>query len=337
MRAIRYSAPLQFDLVDLPEPALRPGEVRLGVLRVGVCGTDLHLHRGHFGARFPHTPGHEIVGEVVEVAAGVELPLGARVVVEDGVYCGRCAACRAGRFVACASIRALGVSLPGGAAERLVVPEGKCTPVDGMDPDLAVLAEPLSCVLHAMDRLDLEPGARVLVLGTGTAGQLLAVLARRSGAAHVTVASSSVAKLELATRLGADRAVVVDRAPGAALTVLRDAAPDGFDAVIDATGAPAMLEAGLELCAFGGTLMIYGVAEESVRLEVSPYRLFRRELRVIASYAQVLTLPRAVRYLAGSPELAALVTHRFALADYADALAALGSPDCVKAVVMPGV
>lgn len=89
MRAVLYSEPLTYSIRDLADRALQPGEVRLAVLRVGVCGTDLHLHRGHFGARYPHTPGHEIVGEVVEIAQGVGgFVVGDRVVVEEAASVG---------------------------------------------------------------------------------------------------------------------------------------------------------------------------------------------------------------------------------------------------------
>ncbi|MDR7188257.1 D-arabinitol dehydrogenase (NADP+) [Microbacterium sp. BE35] len=338
MRAVLYSEPLTYSIRDLADRALQPGEVRLAVLRVGVCGTDLHLHRGHFGARYPHTPGHEIVGEVAEIAHGVGgFVVGDRVVVEDGVYCGMCGACKAGKSLYCANIRALGVSLPGGTAEQLVVPAMKCYPVGPLEPDIAVLAEPLACVIHAMDRLAMPPGARVLVLGAGTAGQLLAVMARRNGAAHVTVAGSSEFKLGIAQELGADRTIAITREPGAALHAMTAAEPEGFDVVIDATGAVPMLETAIEAASVGGTILVYGVAEADKRISVSPFDIFKRELTIMGSYAQALNIGRAVTYLGTlPPTIGRLITHRFRLADYGLAIDALGSSECIKAIVVPG-
>lgn len=337
MRAVLYSGPLTFSVEELPERDLAPGEVRLAVLRVGVCGTDLHLHEGHFGARYPLTPGHEIVGQVIETTDGCGLSIGERVVVEDGVYCGKCAACKSGRFLYCTSMRALGVALPGGAAERLVVSATKCYSIGTLDLDVAVLAEPLACVVHAMDRLQMTPGAKVLVLGTGTAGQLLAIMARRNGASSVTMAGSSPLKLGIAKELGADQTVAVDRSPGVLQKVLGGIAPEGFDAVIDATGILSMVESAIELAAVGGTIMVYGVAGSADQLSVRPYDVFRRELTILGSYAQVLNVGRSLRYLQHFQiPVERLVTHRFQLSEYGLALDALGSSTCIKAVLQPG-
>lgn len=336
MRAVLYSGPRTFSVRDVTRRALQPGEVRLAVLRVGVCGTDLHLHQGQFGACYPHTPGHEIVGEVVEVTGESGVEIGDRVVVEDGVYCGACSACKAGEFLYCADIRALGVSLPGGTAESLVVAATKCYPVGSLDLDKAAFAEPLACVIHAMDRLSMTPGARVLVLGTGTAGQLLAVMARRNGAAHVTVAGSSRFKLEIASELGADHTIGITREPGAAARTIRNAHPEGFDVIIDATGAVPMLETAIESASIGGTILIYGVAAATDRISVSPFDVFKRELTVMGSYAQALNIGRAVTYLGTLPDgLNRLITHRFGLSDYGLALEAVGSSECIKAIVIP--
>lgn len=336
MRALLYTKPLTYSVDDVPERSLEPGEVRLSVLRVGVCGTDLHLHQGHFGARYPRTPGHEIVGEVSEVTEGCGFSVGERVVVEDGVYCGTCAACKSGRFLYCTDIRALGVSIHGGAAERIVVPSAKCYPIGALEPDTAVLAEPLACVIHAMDRLAIPAGAKVLVLGTGTAGQLLAVMARRNGASEVTIAGSSRFKLAIAEELGADRVIAVDRAAGAIQRTLGRVAPQGFDVVIDATGVVSMLESAIDLASIGGTIMFYGVAGEGDRLTVSPYEVFKRELTIMGSYAQALNVGRAVSYLENFPEgVNRLITHRFGLGEYGLALETVGSSRCIKAVVVP--
>lgn len=339
MRAVRYSERLVYAVEDVAERSLEPAEVRLAVLRVGVCGTDLHLHQGYFGARYPMTPGHEIVGEIIEVAEGAGFSVGDRVVVENGVYCGRCAACKGGQFLYCIEMRAFGVSLPGGLTERFAVPAARCYSVGGLDLDAAVLAEPLACVIHAIDRLSIRAGAKVLVLGTGTAGQLLALMARRNGASHVTVAGSSRFKLGIAEQLGADRAFVVDRTAGAIRETLGAVEPHGFEIVIDATGAVSTLEAAIDLTSVGGTVMAYGVAGPDDRLSVSPYEIFKRELTIMGSYAQVLNIGRAVSYLKNfenSPgSIKSLVTHRFGLSEYGLALDTVGSPDCIKAVVLP--
>ncbi|MFB8369631.1 zinc-binding dehydrogenase [Pseudarthrobacter sp. NPDC055928] len=187
-----------------------------------------------------------------------------------------------------------------------------------------------------MDRLAIPAGARVLVLGTGTAGQLLAVMARRNGASEVTVAGSSPFKLGIAKGLGADRIVAVDRKPRAIQEALGRISPRGFDVVIDATGVVSMLESAVELASLGGMILVYGVAGAADRLVVSPYEVFKRELTIMGSYAQALNIGRAVSYLENLPEdISRLVTHRFGLGEYGLALETLGSRSCIKAVVLP--
>lgn len=98
MKAIVYDRPTQWTLAEIPTPEPGPGEVLLRVLVAGVCGTDLHIHEGEFGPTYPLTPGHEVVGEVAALGAGVEgLPIGTRVAFDNTASCGRCIECRCRR------------------------------------------------------------------------------------------------------------------------------------------------------------------------------------------------------------------------------------------------
>jgi len=230
----------------------------------------------------------------------------------------------------------LGVTDPGGFAQYVVAPAGKCYPVDDLDLDTAVLAEPVACAMHGLDVLALRPGSDVLVFGSGPSGLILTQLLRSGGAARLTVAAPTPAKLELARSLGADEAVRFGRSdPEAGMAALRDLAPHGFDVVIDATGVVGVLEHGLQLLRDGGTLFVYGMAGEDARLAVSPYDVFRRELTIKGSFAQSFSFERAVRALrTGRVRSDGLVTHRFGLASYLDAISTVREDrSCVKAVV----
>ncbi len=128
----------------------------------------------------------------------------------------------------------------------MVAPAGKCHPVDDLDLDTAVLAEPVACAMHGLDVLSLRPGSDVLLVGAGPSGLILTQLLRSSGAGRLTVAAPTAAKLELARAFGADGTVRFGREdPDVAVAELRGLAPDGFDVVIDATGALSALERGL--------------------------------------------------------------------------------------------
>ena len=333
-----YDQPRSFTVTEVPDPHAGPGEVRLRMVLAGVCGTDAHLHDGQFDPVYPLTPGHEIVGEVDEVGDGVTgLQAGQQVVLDNMQSCGVCTSCRRARPAFCRVLVAQGVNAPGGFAEYIVAPAGKCHPADDLAPEAAVLTEPTACVMHGLDVLELPPGSDVVVFGAGPTGLLLAQLLRHAGANRVTVAAPTEAKLELAARHGADETVRVDRErPDASVARLRELAPEGFDAVVDATGAVGVLELCVPLARDGGTVFVYGMTDENDRLTVSPYEVFRRELVIKGSFSQAYSFDRALQAIrTGRVATDGIVTHTFALDDYADALAALRDRMCVKAVVRP--
>jgi D-arabinitol dehydrogenase (NADP+) len=338
MKAVVYDKPRSFTVTDVAEPHAGAGEVRLRVVLAGVCGTDGHLHQGEFDPVYPLTPGHEIVGEVDELGEGVTAPLaGQRVVLDNMQSCGMCTSCRRARPAFCASLVAQGVNAPGGFAQYIVAPAGKCHPVDDLSAEVAVLAEPTACVMHGLDLLDLRPGSDVVVFGAGPTGLVLAQLLRYVGASRVTVAAPTAFKLEVAKRHGADETVQVDRAdPEASTARLRELAPDGFDVVIDATGTVDVLRRCLSLTRDGGTVFVYGMTEEAAELTVSPYEIFRRELVIKGSFSQAYSFDRAISALRGGRvRTEGIVTHRFGLDDYGAALAALADSACIKAVMQP--
>jgi len=338
MRALVYAGPREFAVQEVPRPRAGTGEVVVDVQLAGVCGTDLHLHAGGFFAEFPLTPGHESVGVVREVGAHVHhLEPGQRVAVDNASACGHCQHCSKGQHLFCENFLSLGVNAPGGFAESLVSPAHKVYPVEDLTDDAAVFAEPLACAVHGMDVLDLRPGADVLMIGSGTTGLLLAQLLVHGGAGRVTVAAPTDFKLALATGYGVDRVIQITRDPDQTFTTLKDLAPGGFDVAIDVTGAAPVVQLMPDLVAVNGTIFVYGMCDEQDRVQWAPYDIFRRQLRVLGSFAQVNCFDRSLAMLrSGRIRTDGLITHRFALEEYADALDALASdPTCLKAVVAP--
>lgn len=339
MKAVVYSAPNTFEVTDVPDPVPGPGQALVRPVMTGVCGTDLHIHVGGFFATYPLTPGHEIVGEVVATGEGVAgLKSGQRVVVDNASACGHCASCGRGEPLFCENFYSLGVNGPGGFAERVVSRADKVFPADDLPIDLAVLAEPLACAIHGMDVLALRPGADVVMIGSGTTGLLLAQLLLHGGASRVTVAGPTMFKLRLAASFGVDRVVQVSRRDAdGTIATLTSLAPDGYDVAIDATGASAVVQHLPELVRDNGTLLVYGMCDESDRVSWSPYEIFRRQLTVKGSFAQVNCFERSLAMLRSGRILAdGLITHRLGLDDFQDALDAVRSdPTCLKAVVTP--
>lgn len=338
MRAVVYDRPGDFGIREVPDPDPGPGDVLIRVESAGVCGTDLHLHAGEFGPSYPLTPGHEVTGEITAAGGAVTtLRPGQRVVVDNTMPCGWCVECRRARPAFCRNNIAQGVNAPGGFAEYLVAAAAKCFAVDDIPADVAVFAEPAACVLHGLDVLALAPGSDVLLFGAGPTGLLLAQLLAVSGARRLTVAAPTAAKLKLAAARGADVTVQLDRAcPGAASGRLHELAPDGFDVVIDATGSVDVLSQAIPLTRTGGTVLVYGVTPEAAVWGIPPYEVFRRELTIKGSFAQQYSFDRSVAALRdGTLDTSGMITHRFRLGDYGDALAAVADSRSVKVVIEP--
>jgi threonine dehydrogenase-like Zn-dependent dehydrogenase len=185
---------------DLPSPEAGPGEALIRVRLAGVCATDLELLRGYMG--FVGVPGHEFVGEVLEAPSAPDW-VGARVVGEINVACGDCPACRAGRPRHCARRSVLGLLGRGGAfAERLALPVANLhrVPSKVLDP-AAVFVEPLAAALEVGEQVALRPEQRVLLIGAGRIGQLLARVLALSGCA-LTVVARHPHQSALLARLG---------------------------------------------------------------------------------------------------------------------------------------
>lgn len=337
MKAVVYSEPERFTIsaADTPEPG--PGEVLIKVGLAGVCGTDLHLHHGEFGPTYPLTPGHEIQGDIVGLGAEVSaLAVGQRVVVDNASGCHQCFECRRGHSSRCTNAVAQGVNAPGGFAEFLVAAAGQCHVVDDLSPDVAIFVEPLACVVHGIDLLAPDPGSQALVFGAGPTGLLLAQMLLVHGAASVVVAAPTRFKLELAASYGLGVELIDRLDPEAGASALRKLKPGGFDIVADATGSPRVLAQAMDLVRDLGTIFVYGMAPEDSSWELNPYEIFRRELTIKGSFSQSAQFDRSLRWLrSGRISTAGMITHRFELDDYADALAATGRSDCLKAVITP--
>lgn len=338
MRAVRYDKVGSPVLREMPDVPLGHGEIRLRVLASGVCPEDMLIHRGGFGAEFPLTPGHEMVGEIIELGRGVAgLELGDRVVVDTAVPCGSCTMCQSGIPTQCVRLRGYGLWLPGSAAEHIVVDASRAVDIGDMDVDTAVLAEPTACAVHALDVLQMRPASSVLVVGGGPTAQILSQLLARGGASSVTVAAPSPHNLDVAVRNGATHAVITDYDDfSASFEELLSAEPGGYDVVVDTTGASGTPTDCIPLVKSGGTLLIYGMPDEDAVVDMRPFEVMRRELRVIGAFSQTNCVVRAVDLLAGGRVVSdGIITHRFSLDQYEAAVAAVQDPLCLKAVVYP--
>ncbi len=297
-----------------------------------MCGTDVHIAEGEFPPTpYPIVPGHEFAGEVVSVGDGVDdIAVGMQVAVDPSLFCGHCDYCRVQRGNLCRNWNAIGDTVDGAFAELVKAPARNAYELpEGTSARTGALVEPLACAVHGARRLELGTGDSVLITGAGTMGLLLLQLLRHGGAADVTVVDRNERRLELARSLGA---AAVDTEVGQAASAHRD----GFDCVVDATGVPAVVQQGLDAVRRGGKLMVFGVAPEAARVEVSPFRIYNDEITLIGSMAVLYTFVQAIELLrAGTVQTEPLLTHTFPLDRFEDALAAMRAGDGLKIQVLP--
>ncbi|MFF4888643.1 NAD(P)-dependent alcohol dehydrogenase [Micromonospora chersina] len=267
MRAIRMTAPGVLAQVEVPTPSPGPGEVLLRVGAVGACHSDLHILDAPAGLfPVPMTLGHEIAGTVDQLGPGVTgWSAGDRAAVYGIIGCGRCRACLRGAENACrvVPVGGIGLSRDGGLAEHVVVPASRLLHVGEMDlTQAAPLTDagltPYHAVELARDRL--RPGTSCVVIGIGGLGHMAVQILVATTAVRIIAVDTSVAALDLASRLGAHDVVQAGPDSVDRIRALVGPAPDGADVVLDFVGADPTLTTARQVVATGGQVLLVGLA-----------------------------------------------------------------------------
>ena len=301
---------------DLSLPAPRAGEALVRVRLAGVCGTDLALLRGY--APFRGVLGHEFVGDIAAVAAAPER-VRERVVGEINIACGRCGACLAGRRNHCEQREVLGIRGRDGAfAEYLALPLANLHRIpEGMPDEVAVFTEPLAAALQITRQLHIGPAPRVLVVGAGRLGQLIARVLWLTGCDLTVVARRDRQQALLAA--AGIRWVAEDSVPAA-----------GFDIVVEASGAPSGLALARRAVRPGGTLVLKSSYAGEVSVDIAS--LVVDEITVIGSRCG--PFPAALRLLAlGLVDPTPLIEDRFPLSEAESALRRAAKPGVLKVLI----
>lgn len=333
MRAARLHGPGVVRVDVVPPPSPQPGEALVRVDRVGVCGSDVHLFRGHRPAPYPLIIGHEALGWIEAVGTGVRPDrVGERVVVEPNVACGSCIWCRRGRGAICPNKRSLGVNVPGAFAEYVTLPASHAWAIPEELPwQEAVLIEPLAVAMHAFSVSGLRPGDGALVLGCGAIGMLLTHLLATVGV-NACAIDLDERRVEAARRAGAVEAINMtrDAAPGLAERLRGSAA---WPVVFECSGAASGAAWCFDAVPRGGTVVLLGLAAETVPLQ--PLRVVREGITVIGSiiYDHPDDFRRTINLMQRGVRVGNLVEREFPLDDVAEALVAAGGVLAGKAVI----
>jgi len=336
MRAVIFEAPGKVSVREVPCPIPGRGEVTVEVKACGLCGTDRHLFHGEFPAQYPLVPGHEFAGVITEVGPdGGGWRIGDRVAVDPNIACGQCYFCRRGQVNHCLNHQAIGVTRDGAFAEFVVVPTRNVYAIgEDLAFDEAAMVEPLSCVVYGLRRLRLQAGDQVLIFGAGPMGLLLMQGCKHSGASTVTVVDLDEKRLEVARSLGATHTVLADDRQEVAI---QEIAAYGYDAVIDATGSPGVVERCLNYVKSGGKLLLFGVCPSGVKVAISPFEVYRRDLEIIGTFALCYTFDAALALLRNRViQVKPLIRPMLSLDDVPAMLTRReGAMDMLKAVIRP--
>ncbi|MCT1591814.1 MULTISPECIES: L-threonine 3-dehydrogenase [Kocuria] len=342
MRALtKLSADPGLELLDHPEPGCGAWDVKIRVLRAGICGTDLHLADWDDWARSTVDPplviGHEFYGEIVEVGSEVtSVAVGDRASGEGHIVCGTCRNCRAGHRHVCIAIEGLGVNRDGAFADFVVLPATNVWvhPAD-LDPDLGAIFDPLGNATHTALQWPMV-GEDVVITGAGPIGVMSAAIARHAGARYVVVSDASDYRLELARTAGADLTINVTRESLAdAQTNL--GMKEGFDIGMEMSGAgPAVIDM-IANMNHGGRIALLGLPHQSYDLDwgkvithmITLKGIYGREM-YDTWYAMSQMIAASQRFRSAVSQV---ITHRFPAERWEDAFAAARSGQCGKVVL----
>jgi L-iditol 2-dehydrogenase len=321
MRVARSLNPREVVIEERPDPVAGAGEVVCRVLACGVCGSD--VSQTYVARKLPAVLGHEVVGEVLSLGAGVaRVAAGDRVVIHHHVPCGECRRCRRGHETLCEQFRSTALD-PGGFAERVRLSAplvSELLDLGAVDPVAGTFVEPLGCVLRAFDRAGLKAGDALLVVGAGSNGLLAVAAAHARGVEAVWVREPRDDRRRVAQEMGAARHA--DEPVDVAFVTTANA-----DAI---AGAAAALGP-------GGTLCLYATTGPGTPVGIDSEQLFLRELTVCSSWsAGPADMCAAYELIAsGRIDVLALVTHRLSLAETGRALSLQRTGEALKAVVEP--
>lgn len=347
MLAAVYHGPNDLRVEERPVPEIKSNEALLKVISTGICGTDLRIWHGSHRKYSPGTiriPGHEVVGDIIEVGADISgMEQGQRVFMAPNMGCGHCRQCISGNNNLCAFYDAPGITFDGSFAEYMRVPaaailQGNLIPIsEQVDPAVATLIEPFACVLRGQEAVHIQPGESVLVVGAGPIGIMHVMLARLQGAAKVFVSELNSERALQVKEFGAD--IVVNPADEDLSEIMHSHTKGtGVDVVIVAAPAHKAQQAALEAAAIGGRINFFaGLPKDNPTIELNSNLIHYKELIVTGTTASsTQNCKRAAEVVnSGRIELSSLISARFPLGEAVDAFSVAESGKALKVVLEP--
>lgn len=276
--------PGQIVFENVAVPNIEDSEVLIKVMRIGICGSDIHVYHGkHPYTSYPVIQGHEFSGKVVKTGKKAKkVKEGDKVVVQPQVVCGECYPCKHGRYNICDNLKVMGFQTEGCAKEYFKVEEEKVLKIpENMSYDEGALVEPLAVACHALRRSEMElKDKKIIVLGAGTIGNLVAQASKAKGAAKVMITDISKFRLNLAKECGIDIVLDVSKYDLSEETV-KEFGADRADLILECIGFQATINNAINNARKGSDIIVVGVYPEEVGVNMGFIQ--DRELRLIGT------------------------------------------------------
>ncbi len=305
-----------FNKIPIPEP--KAGEVLIKIVRIGVCGSDIHVNHGkHPYTSYPVTQGHEVSGVIEKCGSSVNVfKKGDLVTIQPQVVCGTCYSCTHGGYHICDSLKVMGFQTTGMASDYFCTDAERVLKLpDGMSPDEGAMVEPLAVACHALSRSIDVSGKNVLIMGAGPIGNLVGQAAKGLGAKAVLITDLSDFRLELAVKVGIDYTVNPSK-EDLGEAIAKSFGDDKADLILECVGVQATMEAAITNARKGTDIIVVGVFGDKALVDLGLVQ--DHEIRMIgtAMYQTRDYLAAIDLIQKGAIQLKPLMTDHFSFDDY---------------------
>ena len=311
------TAPHEIIFRQIPVPEVKPGQILVRIQMIGICGSDIHVYHGkHPFTSYPVTQGHEVSGDIAAIGEGVTgFTVGQKVTIEPQVFCGRCYPCTHGKYNLCEELKVMGFQTTGTASTYFACDASKITPIpEALSFEEGAMIEPLAVAVHAVRRYGDVQGKKVVVLGAGPIGNLVAQVAKGMGAEQVMVTDVSDYRLELAKKCGADVAVNTRNEEfGAAL------GPDKADVIYDCAGNNITMNQAIRCARKGSTIILVAVFADMGTVDLAVLNDHELDLNTTMMYRHEDYVTAIEMVNEGKIHLAPLMSKVFPFGQYLDA------------------
>lgn len=310
--------PKEITFTEVPVPEITADQVLVKIMKIGVCGSDIHVYHGkHPFTSYPVTQGHEVSGEIVKLGEKVTgFTVGQKVTIQPQVVCGKCYPCRHGKYNLCEELKVMGFQTTGTASEFFAVDAAKVTALpEDMSYDEGAMIEPLAVAVHAVKRAGDVKGMKIAVLGAGPIGILVAQTAKGLGAESVMITDVSDLRLEKAKECGVDFCInTKEKDFGEAM--LENFGPDKADVIYDCAGNNITMGQAIKYARKGSTIILVAVFAGMAEIDLAVLNDHELDLNTSMMYRNEDYIDAISLVNEGKVVLKPLISKHFAFKDY---------------------